>query len=122
MAFRSEDAGPGRLKHGVLEGRHEILPFLDRVRVFADLVADVLPAQAHRRHDAFGRQLEGQILENRGERRQWRCVAGGIWPGQRRRGRPGGERARERRTDGLASPRCGWRVAAGIDERGHGFF
>ena len=43
-----------------------ILPFLDRVQVFADLVADWLPAQAHRRHDAFGRQLEGQILENRG--------------------------------------------------------
>ena len=53
------DAGPDRLEDGILERRHEILPFLDRVRVFADLVADVLPAQAHRAHDALSRQLEG---------------------------------------------------------------
>ena len=83
--------------------------------MFADLVADVLPSQAHCAHYALGRELEGQIAEYRGERRQ-RC----IWPSQRRRGRPGGEGAREGRADGLASPRCGWRVAAGIDERGHG--
>ena len=131
MALHSEDAGPDRLKYGVLEGRHQILFILDRVRVLADLVADGLPAQAHRRHDALGRELEGQILEDRRERCR-RCSAG------RRRGRPGGEGASkggadglawppfarrfERSADGLARPWCGWRVAAGIDERGHGFF
>jgi len=100
--------------------------------VFADLVADVFPAQPHRHHYAPGRQLQRQVLEDCCERR-WRCLAS-----QRRRGRPGGERAAkrgadgferppfarrfERSADGLARPWCGWRVAAGIDERGHGFF
>jgi len=104
------------------------LLILDRVRVFPDPVADVLPSQTHCGHHALGRQLERQIAKDGGERRQRRCVAG-----QRRRGRPGGERAGKRGADGLARPRCGWRELtgfarprrgwrklAGNHERGHG--
>ena len=112
MAYRSEDAGPDRFKNGVLEGRHQILLVLDRVRVFADLVADRLPAQAHRAHDALGRQLEGQIAEHSRERR-WRLVA---------RGWPGSERARERGADGFEWPPFARRFVARIHERGHTVF
>ena len=116
MAFHSEDAGPDRLKYGVLEGRHQILHILDRVRVCADLVADRLPAQAHRAHDALGRQLERQILEDRCERHRRRRVAGVIC----RRGRPGGESAAKRGADGFERPLFARRFIAGIHERGHG--
>ena len=109
MAFYSEDAGPDRLKYGVLEGRHQILHILDRVRVCADLVADRLPAQAHRAHDALGRQLQRQVLEDRRERRP--SVAGDS------RGRPGGERTREGGADGLARPLFARRFVAGIHKR-----
>ena len=87
---------------------------LDRVRVFADLVADGLPAQAHRGDDALGRELEGQILEDGGERRQ-RYVTVGIC----HRGRPGGERAAKRGADGFERPPFARRFIAGIHERGH---
>ena len=107
MAFHSEDAGPDRLKYGVLEGRHQILHILDRVRVCADLVADRLPAQAHRAHDALGRQLQRKVPKYRRERR-WRLVA---------RGWPGSERARERGADGLARPLFARRFVAGIHKR-----
>ena len=36
------------------------MALLDRA-VFADLVAEALPAQAHGAHDALGRELEGQV-------------------------------------------------------------
>ena len=56
----------------------------------------------------------GRFWKTCGERRRRRPRVG---PGQRRRGRPGGEGAREGGADGLARPRCGWRVAAGVHER-----
>ena len=81
--------------------------------MFADLVADVLPAQAHRRHDALGRQLEGQILENRGERR--RALRGCC--GRASLASGGAVQAANARANGADGPRA---VAVRLARRGPG--
>ena len=82
--------------------------------MFADLVADVFPSQAHRAHDALGRQLEGQIANTAASGAGAATGGIGLASGV---GAVQVANAREGRADGLAPPRCGWRVAAGIHER-----
>ena len=96
--------------------RHEILPFLDRARVCGSCRRSASSAGPGA-HYALGRELEGQALEAVD---RVHPTAGRRGPGQRRRSRPGGERARRPRRRPRAAAVRLERRGVGVSKCGDG--